>query len=121
MTIGSILLGIALFLLVGLFVARPLMQRQTAILKQLDELDAVAEAAESSGPIQEADEQPNAIDADIEAAISRLRRESAAGVPIATRGSNGETRYCPQCGQPADAGDKFCAHCGHRLLQPQQA
>ena len=29
--------------------------------------------------------------------------------------------YCPNCGQPADPGDKFCAKCGAKLTQEETA
>lgn len=63
-----------------------------------------------------ADEPRKDIDAKIEAAVARLRTRPA---PAQTTQPTGG--YCPQCGRPADAGDKFCAGCGHRLAEPQSA
>ena len=66
----------------------------------------------------------------IEAAVARLRvTVPAVAAEVATevvgeepaRAGNGQAKFCPQCGQPADPDDKFCAHCGYRLPQPQAA
>jgi hypothetical protein len=45
---------------------------------------------------------------DIERAIAARRKPRPAG-------GGGEAIYCPQCGQAALAGDKFCAKCGAKL------
>lgn len=71
---------------------------QTAtVLHQLDDMDAPAADAE--------------VIADIEAAVRDLRRKR----PTARVA----TQFCPQCGQPVDNNDRFCASCGHQL-QPLQ-
>ena len=177
MTIGSLLLGLALLILVGLFVARPLMtpaprrrpvitdrqallaqkeallteiqlldfdyetgkvpeaeyQRKRedflvqaeTVYRQLDQLD------EGETPIEEVPEAEVSDtiadhDADIEAAIARLRSQSARPATeaheVATPASrNGGVNFCPQCGQPTDPEDKFCANCGEKILHTQQA
>ena len=28
-----------------------------------------------------------------------------------------ENRFCPNCGQKVDAGEKFCANCGYQLSE----
>jgi hypothetical protein len=56
------------------------------------------------------------VEAEIEAAVSRLRQDRRA----AGQG-NGKGGFCPQCGQPTDVGDRFCAACGHRLSGRQPA
>ena len=167
MAIGSILLGVALFVLVGLFVARPFLRPQEeeadlteyqqllvekeVLLDQIHALDfdhdtgklptelhahqraalmtqatAVLQAIDAADgvPVSPAVAQDSAIDADIEmeAAIARLRRQrsKAPAQPVAAApNGNGQARFCPQCGEPTDADDKFCAHCGHKLTLTQ--
>jgi hypothetical protein len=61
-------------------------------------------------------ESRTGVEAEIEAAVSRLRQ----GRSTAGQG-NGKGGFCPQCGQPTDVGDRFCAACGHRLSGRQPA
>lgn len=165
MTTGSILLGIALAILVGLFLARPLLKasqeeqgrltrrqvllaEKEAILAQIRDLDfdhdtgkmpdeihqhqrtqLMSRAAEilrqleildGKAPPSEAGPEDVDIDAEIEAAITRIRQAQARGrgsQAVRTRPANGG--FCPQCGQPFDAGDKFCVACGHKLQTKQ--
>ncbi|HEX6384000.1 MAG TPA: zinc ribbon domain-containing protein [Anaerolineae bacterium] len=83
-----------------------LVSQAAALLQQLDEM------AVKTGPAASPD-----VDAQIEAAVARLRTRPS---PAATA-SNGSGGYCPQCGRPTDAGDKFCAACGHKLPAIQTA
>ncbi|MEW5986547.1 MAG: zinc ribbon domain-containing protein [Chloroflexota bacterium] len=209
MTIGSVLLSVGLLLLVGLFVARPLLsgreegdnderpdgrqallaqkeallttirdldfdhdtgkipddehhRRRTqltleaaAILEQLDEQVAgsrwqAASVAQAAGlpvgvaqaaglPVAGEIQNPkskiqNQVDAEIEAAVSRLRRASVdeeieaavshlrqrpvaalATAPVANCRSSGAVNFCPQCGRRVDPQDRFCAYCGEKL------
>lgn len=158
MTTGSILLGLALLILIALFVARPLLQRpanderrasslvaltarKEALLRQIRELDFDHETgkianelyepqraqlvAQAAALLQQMDEAsataadpiPPDVDAQIEAAVARLRTRPS---PAATS-TNGSGGYCPQCGHPTDAGDRFCAACGHKLPAKQAA
>lgn len=143
MTTGSLLLGFAIFLVVLLFLARPFLAvpvGQTAVsftprqqlLAQknglLDDIHAL-DFDHETGKVPTAVYQPQrqqlveaaAIvlqqldqlgstpgyqqrDAEIEAAIAKLRQNRAT-----------PARFCPQCGQPVDANDKFCAACGHQI------
>lgn len=208
MTIGSILLGVALLLLVALFISRPLWQPHTVppvleltprqaleaqkdvildqiraldfdletgkipaaiheqqrprlvaeaseLLKQIDALDQAAgiagrpaggEAADEYRLAHRDDEIERAIalmrekraagegavlataarpavDDDIEQAIAQVRAArspekpgaSAATAPTATAAVIAQptmARFCPQCGQPRESQDKFCAFCG---------
>jgi hypothetical protein len=212
MTIGSIILGLALVILVGIFVIRPLlvpeqqrrrrlsrrqmletekealvaqirlldldvetgkmpeevyqqqrgqlMDEAAAVLQQLDELAGERSTVDAgAGPVPADPEAAveaaiarrrgaRAVaggaavsglpaagpDAAIEAAVARRRQKAPASpeaqpqetppVPATaaeSRASNGKAGFCPQCGQPTDAGDRFCAHCGHRLSQIQPA
>ncbi len=176
MTFGSILLGLALFVLAGLFIARPLFNRErrsnrkpttrqalqlqkeavlteianldfdyetgnlpekeyqqqrqklmanaTVILKQLDTLDESVPVSEPVKVPQAAGPEP-VVDDEIEAAIIRLRAKPAQVVPAPAEGTraegaNGQSAFCPQCGQATDPDDKFCANCGHKLLITQR-
>ena len=174
MTIGSILLGLALLVAVGLFVTRPLFVRDPHRRRRMSERQALQAQKEAilvdirdldfdyeTGKVQEADyrEQREAYIAEatdllmridqldeafletaaepepgpqaepeydaIEAAIAARRRAKtkpvAAPESPAPTGENGRSQFCPQCGQPADAGDRFCAHCGHQLALTQHA
>jgi len=157
MTTGSILLGVALLILIALFLARPFLERpvgderrrsssyqalaarKEALLEQIRELDFDQETgkipnelyplqraqlvSQAAALLQQLDEVATtaqlhlAADADeqIEAAVARLRTQTSA----AATSSNGSGGYCPQCGRPTDADDKFCAACGHKLPAKQ--
>lgn len=96
------------------------------ILKKLDELPETDKTA----PKKRTDEE-------IEAAVARRRRRKprpASPAPVkATQQpqppppaasskavqTNGRIKFCPQCGQPVDKSDNFCAYCGHKIHQPQ--
>jgi hypothetical protein len=181
MTLGSVLLGLALLTLVGLYIARPLLAPATRKRRQssyselqdlkesyltqiqsldfdystgkipeenyqlhraelmvgatdvLKRMDAIEEAAMLSEPVL--DEQPEPvlstvdIDADIEAAVYRIRQSQHAPVsagsepdavtPLVPAERSGEPKFCPQCGHGADPGDKFCVNCGTGLKYPQ--
>jgi NADH pyrophosphatase NudC (nudix superfamily) len=182
MTIGSVLLGLALLVLVAMYVARPLlvgrglrrprnrsrandrqsllaqkeallaqiheldfdfetgkvpeadyrqerealMSQATAVLKEIDRLDGEIEASVTAGREEVDAGRRSDRDAEIEAAVARLRESTPDASPeIAAKepahAGNGRARYCSQCGQPTDPDDKFCAHCGHRLHEPQAA
>lgn len=179
-TIGSLLLGFALFGMVALFVTRPLvksrrrrlslptrrealsaqkaavltqiknldfdydtgklpddtyqqqrfelMAEATAILKELDQMESG-----EAGPQPAAGDVPRPVsdrsqaEVEIEAAVAALRRnrpkssDSRSEEATPKRADNGRARFCPQCGESTDLGDKFCAHCGHALTNPQPA
>ena len=70
------------------------------VLKQLDALSS--------------QDGRGAVEAEIEAQVLALRqvptRPQAADQPSATR-------FCTQCGQPADLKDRFCANCGASLKE----
>jgi hypothetical protein len=156
MTIGSILLGVALLILVVLFLARPFVQRPTSphlprtkrqrllaqkeaalteimalefdyetgkIPAELYQPQRATMVAEAAALLQELDALPptDRIDAEIEAAIAQMRGQTAVTPPVTApaavlaTGKNGHGRFCTQCGSPIDPGDKFCAHCGHKI------
>jgi NADH pyrophosphatase NudC (nudix superfamily) len=181
MSIGSLLLGVTLLILVGLYLARPFLlanarlRRRTSlrqelladkegILAQIQVLEfdyetgtlpeedyrqqreqLVAEAAEVLKSLDELSEPSEALPAagsekEIEAAVSRLRRQprrteptpvktapkpvtvpKPAAVNTAEKSTptNGQVKFCAQCGQPVEKADNFCAYCGHKIIQPQ--
>lgn len=195
LTIGSILLGAALVLIVALYLARPfavpddeeervnreeidgLFLRKEALLRDIRELDDDYESAKvapelymrtrpqmvrqaavlmkqldergyvAAGDGVAADVDAQSVDAQIEAAVRRLRtpeqldeqleaairqaRQKPAVPPPAdapTNGApvpaNGATHFCPQCGRRVEPDDRFCPKCGHNLVQetnPAQA
>jgi hypothetical protein len=101
------------------------------VLRQLDRLDQLAKG---DGGVQPAGEvrRALAVEADIDAAVARLRERPAQSHRPAAETSadrvrergpaqNGAGKFCPQCGRPTDPGDKFCASCGHKLNLPQSA
>lgn len=179
-SLGSILLGLALLLLIALYVGRPFLQdrlrddgemsdgeallaQKEALLEQIRLLDfehetgkmpdeehgrqrahLVQQAAtilkqlDALAPAQRTNGAPNHIEQEIEAAIAGLRNApdgppaqdqieaavqdlrraapaneaSAAPAQAANGGERPAGRFCAQCGNPRDAGDKFCAYCG---------
>lgn len=115
-----------------------LMSRGAAILRRLDEVEAVQPPAPVA-PVEDAWEaaiaarrriaQPaahangveHAQSDPLEAAI-RARRRSTGAVPAAAPESivvvapaQAAGRACPGCGAGVDAGDRFCSSCGHSL------
>ncbi len=71
-----------------------LMSQGAVILREIDELGGLEE-----------DETLQDLDAEIEAAVSRLR------------GSQGDEagKFCPACGESVQVDDQFCTHCGAGL------
>jgi hypothetical protein len=158
--IGAILLGLALLLLVGAFVARPLFEgvradpesvetntdliaEREAILAALADLDfdhrtgkiagedyqsqRAALVSRGAAILRRLDEADGAdgrtgvdLDAEIEAAIA-ARRSEASQSPAATVTTGLAPKFCPNCGSPTVAGDRFCARCGTRLAAPEPA
>ncbi len=107
-----------------------------AVLQALDRMPADPHIAGIDNEIEAAINRrrqrtghiPPATAADeIEAAIARRRQPAGKTPPVAAAAaaaavhSNGDgalaARFCPQCGQATDAGDKFCAHCGAALAR----
>jgi len=184
MTIGSIFLGLALLVLVGLYLARPLLKpvprsvsnmtpyqaliaQKEAILVQIRSLDFdydtgimneadyqrqreefMVEAEDIYRRLDEIEERGDIaepvtaglsagstadFESEIEAAIALRRSQPATPaqesnqpitkVPESSQpqpaANNGKSKYCPECGRPTDPDDKFCANCGHKLLNPQ--
>ncbi|VAW43352.1 hypothetical protein MNBD_CHLOROFLEXI01-3424 [hydrothermal vent metagenome] len=150
MTIGSILLGVVLLLLVSLFLARPflrpqeqefvlneqqlLLEKKEMLLDQLQALDFDHETGKiptelhthqraqlmerATAVLQAIDSGDELVadgydaDIEIEAAIAQMRQRRS---PKAAPTSNGQNRFCAQCGSSTNPDDRFCANCGHNL------
>jgi hypothetical protein len=82
-----------------------LVTRGAAVLRQLDELAA--------RPRGQAPQARRSIEDEIEAAVSQ-RRQGRHGAASRGAGSS-PASACPTCGQAAQPGDRFCAHCGAAL------
>lgn len=141
MAIGSILLGLALLIVVGLFLARPLLiakPQPTKHLTRRQQLEQEKEAYLSEIQALDFDYETGNIPTEVyEQQRAQLVQEAAAilkeldNLPaedgdvfaqieaaVAERrhqhaiSSNGQASFCTQCGHPLDAGDKFCSRCG---------
>lgn len=151
MTIGSILLGLALLLLVLLYLARPFLRKEEttatftssrqqllaqkeALLTQISALDFDFE----TGKVPETLYQQQRAEMVAKAAIifeqlAALPQDEAVDSEIEAAiaqlrtqlaspvSANGHGRTCPECGTAVDPNDKFCAHCGHKLANPALA
>jgi hypothetical protein len=97
-----------------------LVQQAALVMQQLDEHGYVEAPAPASIVTAEVDDQieaavrklrtPQEIDAAIEAAIMETRQKEP--VP-----ANGAIQFCPQCGRRVEPDERFCAGCGHKLIQ----
>ncbi len=83
-------------------------QRQRAVQQAaeiLQQLDTLTEA-----PVETPAVIPAEIDREIEAAVARLRQATA--IPAGPAPTSPQ-RFCSQCGEQRDPGDRFCAYCGN--------
>lgn len=105
---------------------RQLVAQAADILQKLDAYSDVPEPA-ADGVVSN----------EIETAVAALRRprvrqtpttaqptavvKPQAPVPQTTTAkpvaANGQVKFCSQCGQPIDPGDKFCASCGNKIIR----
>ena len=94
------------------------------IFRKLDELEEHDGASEPVGAALTAG-STSGLEDEIEAAVARRRTQPTTKAPeqVMTQvgTGNGKSKYCPDCGRPTDSNDKFCANCGHKLLNPQHA
>jgi len=149
MTIGSILLGLALLVVVVLFVARPLLtfqpesksavnrrrkleeQKQT-LLAEIHSLDFDHDTGKIPDDVYELQrahlmsEAAAVLKSLDEMSIESdedLRRQIEAAVALrrhkTVQASNGQGSYCHNCGKYLDPGDKFCTHCGQAVRAVQ--
>ena len=148
MAIGSILLGLALLIVAGLYLARPLLtvqpESKTYLTRRqqleeekeiyLAEIRALDFDHETGKVPPEVYEQQRAQLLSEAAAVLKALDEMSAEdgdvysqieAAVAERrhqyamSSNGQAGFCTQCGQPLDLGDKFCAGCGQPLQVTQ--
>jgi uncharacterized protein (UPF0212 family) len=60
---------------------------------------------------------PQQLDEQLEAAIQQARRKPAAPAAAPVVVANGAAHYCPQCGRRVEPEDRFCPKCGQNLVQ----
>lgn len=77
---------------------RKLYVRGVEVLQRLDALPALDESPEADP---------------IEALVASLRGGGSVAVPAPDGGA--QAGFCPQCGAPHQAGDRFCGACGAKL------
>ena len=146
MTIGSILLTIALIIVLLLYLLRPFLtpsltnqpptpkQKLLAEKEQLlDQIHAL-DFDHTTNKIPEEAYQKQRYHLIRQAALITQQLDSQAANPadieIAIETAVAQLRspqqpqtksqsahFCPQCGQATDEGDKFCAACGHQLAE----
>jgi len=148
MAIGSILLALALLIVVGLYLARPLLITQPqstesfarrqqlehekeAYLNEIRALDFDYETGKVPSDVYEQQRAQLLEEAStILKALDELPTEdgdvySEIEAAVAARrhahtiSDNGQVSFCTNCGQPMDLGDKFCARCGQPLQVAQ--
>ena len=136
MTIGSILLAVALFLIVGLFVFRPIIastriqsarSRKETLLSEKDILIAQIRSLDFDLETGTIDEQAHAIESErlkYEAAdklrqVDELPDDDSADVDAQIEAAIAALRHtdatCSKCGKPVSSDDSFCRSCGESL------
>lgn len=147
MTTGSILLGLSLFLLVGLFIARPfllpqpepprlttrqsLLAEKEALLGQIRLLDFDAETGKQLPEEYTAEremlmQRATAVLAQLEETEDLEAAIEAAVAKL--RGETGESapvpkaniNFCPECGTAVKPDNKFCTQCGTALTMSKE-
>jgi hypothetical protein len=94
MSIGSLLVGIAVLLIVVAYLARPFRPTDGAGVDRTIEAWVSRVQASERVELQPVDEE--------------ARRAEGATSPQTIN-------YCPQCGRPVDSDDRFCSGCGTQL------
>lgn len=148
-TIGSILLGLALLIIVALFLLRPffnappqaktLSRRQELLLQKEATLEAIRalDFDHDTGKLPDAEyeQQRTILMRDAAATLKALDEmpagpadedvyvqiEAAVSLIREQRAASGgvPAHFCANCGQSLDANDKFCAHCGQPVYAVQ--
>lgn len=147
--IGSILLGLALLIVVGLFLLRPFFKappqaamvgkRQELLLRKEASLEAIRalDFDHDTGklPDEEYEQQRTALMRDAALTLKALDKMPAgqadedvyaqivAAVSLIRQqraaSAGSPAHFCTNCGQSLDASDKFCAHCGQPVYAVQ--
>lgn len=149
MTIGSILLGLALLIVVALFIARPLLtakpvsssaangrrqleQQKESLLIEIRSLDFDHDTGKIPDDVYEV--QRTQLMSEAAAVLKELdelavesdddlQRQIEAAVARRrhhpAQASNGQGSYCHNCGKHLDPGDKFCTRCGQAVRAVQ--
>ncbi len=145
MAVGSIFLGLALLVVVALFLARPLLLKhplpKDKHAKERRQLEKDRDAYLDEIRALDFDHETGKIPTEVyQLQRDQLRMEAAAilktldelpeidgdvyaqiEAAVAKRrhqrvlSTNGQVSYCAGCGQPLDKGDKFCASCGRPI------
>lgn len=143
MTIGSILLGVALFIFTILFLGQPFLRarairpdtvplplQKEALIAQIKRLTFDYETGKLPADAYQQQRQAlvtqtalilremeaEATTDGVDADIEAAIQQLRQTMPVATAVATGAaTAYCPQCGTLIDADDNFCASCGHGL------
>lgn len=99
MTVGSMMIGIAVLAVVVAYVARPFRRTTNARLDRTIEA-WVAQARAGGGGLAE----------------QGRGEDDKAGPASMKTGTTAEAiNYCPQCGRRVESDDRFCSGCGKRL------
>ncbi len=133
MTTGSILLSIALFLIVAIFVARPFLlpKQQPPRLTEHQILDAEKEALLAQIRALDFDAETDKQDDEVyqrereqlmqKATIVLQKLDQTQDIDQAIEAAIGrlipqdEQTHCPKCQNNVTSTDRFCANCGHNL------
>ena len=149
MIIGSVMLGLALLIVVVLFLARPLLivqpassssetwrrqleQQKESLLTQIRGLDFDHDTGKIPTDVYELQRAQlmsqaaavlQSLDEMDAGSEEQLRQQIEAAVAQrrhqAIPASNGQGSYCSNCGLHLDLGDKFCARCGQAVRTVQ--
>ena len=145
MATGSIFLGLALLVLVFLYLARPLLLKHSSpngkYVNERRQLEKDKEAYLDEIRALDFDHETGKVPTEVyQVQRDQLRTEAAAilkaldelpaadgdvnaqiEAAVAKRrhqralSANGQVNYCTGCGQPVDKGDRFCASCGQAV------
>jgi NADH pyrophosphatase NudC (nudix superfamily) len=99
MTLGSLLIGIAVTLVVVAYLARPFRAERRSVDAQIEAWVAEARRASTASPPASSSEASSS--------------EAASALPAAA--SDDEINFCPQCGRKVAPDHRFCPGCGYQL------
>ncbi len=112
MSIGSILIGLSLALIVGAWLARPF-RRAANPDRAVEYWIAQAYAAVRSEPQSEAEWRPARSEPRSETEWRPARSEPRSETEWRSAGE--DIQFCPRCGRRVGPEDRFCARCGAPL------